>query len=294
VAGGLSPAAAPGTGLGVGAARRGRAAAWLLLGPQSLVLAFLFVLPIALMLVTSVTDPRLSLAHYQRIFTVPLYTHVMLNTFLTSLIVTALCLVLGYPVAYVMARRTDWVSTVLLTIVAMSFWTGFLVRTYAWLVILGNKGPLVAIYHALGLGSPAPKLLFTSFASTLGMTHILLPYMILALFAVMKKIEPDHLKAAASLGARPRAAFSEVFLPLSLPGVVNGSLLVFVICLGFFVTPILLGTPRDMMISQLINQQIEDLLAWGFGSAVAVILLVATGLILAVYNRFAGLDRLWG
>jgi len=294
VAGGLSPAAAPGTGLGVGAARRGRAAAWLLLGPPSLVLAFLFVLPIALMLVTSVTDPRLSLAHYQRIFTVPLYTHVMLNTFLTSLIVTALCLVLGYPVAYVMARRTDWVSTVLLTIVAMSFWTGFLVRTYAWLVILGNKGPLVAIYHALGLGSPAPKLLFTSFASTLGMTHILLPYMIFALFAVMKKIEPDHLKAAASLGARPRAAFSEVFLPLSLPGVVNGSLLVFVICLGFFVTPILLGTPRDMMISQLINQQIEDLLAWGFGSAVAVILLVATGLILAVYNRFAGLDRLWG
>jgi len=294
VAGGLSPAASPGAELGVRAARRGRAAAWLLLGPPSLVLTFLFVLPIALMLVTSVTDPHLSLAHYQRIFTVPLYTHVMLNTFLTSLIVTALCLVLGYPVAYVMARRTDWVSTVLLTIVAMSFWTGFLVRTYAWLVILGNKGPLVATYHALGLGSPAPKLLFTSFASTLGMTHILLPYMILALFAVMKKIEPDHLKAAASLGARPWAAFSEVFLPLSLPGVVNGSLLVFVICLGFFVTPILLGTPRDMMISQLINQQIEELLAWGFASAVAVILLVATGLILGVYNRFAGLDRLWG
>jgi ABC-type spermidine/putrescine transport system permease subunit I len=192
-----------------------------------------------------------------------------------------------------MARRTDWVSTLLLTVVAMSFWTGFLVRTYAWLVILGSKGPVVAAYHALGLGPP-PKLLFTSFASTLGMTHILLPYMILALFAVMKKIDPDHLRAAASLGARPRAAFAEVFLPLSLPGVVNGSLLVFVTCLGFFVTPILLGTPRDMMISQLINQQIEELLAWGFASALAVVLLLATGLILAVYNRFAGLDRLWG
>jgi putative spermidine/putrescine transport system permease protein len=126
------------------------------------------------------------------------------------------------------------------------------------------------------------------------MTHILLPYMILALFAVMKKIDPDHLKAAASLGARPRAAFREVFLPLSLPGVVNGSLLVFVTCLGFFVTPVLLGTPRDMMISQLINQQIEELLAWGFASAIAVILLAATGLALAIYNHFAGLDRLWG
>ena len=294
MAGGLSPAATLGTAVGSRTARRGNVAAWLLLGPPSLVLMLLFVLPIGLMLVTSITDPRLSLAHYQRILTVPLYTHVMLNTFVTSLIVTALCLVLGYPVAYVMARRTDWVSTLLLTIVAMSFWTGFLVRTYAWLVILGSKGPVVTVYHALGLGGAAPRLLFTSFASTLGMTHILLPYMILALFAVMKKIDPDHLKAAASLGARPRAAFTEVFLPLSLPGVVNGSLLVFVSCLGFFVTPILLGTPRDMMISQLINQQIEELLAWGFASAVAVILLVATGLVLTVYNRFAGLDRLWG
>jgi putative spermidine/putrescine transport system permease protein len=294
VAGGLSPAAALPTGVRTGAARRGSPAAWLLLGPPSLVLLLLFVVPIGLMLVTSVTDPRVSFVHYRRIFTVPLYTHVMLNTFVTSLSVTALCLVLGYPVAYVMARRTGWVATLLLTIVAMSFWTGFLVRTYAWLVILGSKGPVIAAYQALGFAGPAPKLLFTTFASTLGMTHILLPYMILALFAVMKKIEPDHLKAAASLGARPRAAFMEVFLPLSLPGVVNGSLLVFVTCLGFFVTPILLGTPRDMMISQLINQQIEELLAWGFASALAVILLLATGAILAVYNRFAGLDRLWG
>lgn len=294
MAGGLSPAAALAAGLRTGAGRRGSPAAWLLLGPPSAVLTLLFVLPIGLMLLTSITDPRVSFAHYQRIFTVPLYTHVMLNTFVTSLVVTALCLILGYPLAYVMARRTDWVGTLLLTIVAMSFWTGFLVRTYAWLVILGSKGPVVATYQALGLAGPPPKLLFTSFASTLGMTHILLPYMILALFAVMKKIEPDHLKAAASLGARPRAAFTEVFLPLSLPGIVNGSLLVFVTCLGFFVTPILLGTPRDMMISQLINQQIEELLAWGFASALAVILLLATGAILAVYNRFAGLDRLWG
>jgi putative spermidine/putrescine transport system permease protein len=293
VAGGLSPAAAVSTAAGSRSSRRGNTAGWLLLAPPSLVLILLFVAPIGYVLLTSLTDPRLSLAHYQRIFTVPVYTQVMLNTFLTSLIVTALCLVLGYPIAYVMARRNDWVSTLLLTIVAMSFWTGFLVRTYAWLVILGSKGPVVAAYQALGLG-PAPKLLFTTFSSTLGMTHILLPYMILALYAVMKKIDPDHLRAASSLGARPRAAFREVFLPLSLPGVVNGSLLVFVTCLGFFVTPILLGTPRDMMISQLINQQIEELLAWGFASAVAVILLIATGVVLALYNRFAGLDRLWG
>jgi putative spermidine/putrescine transport system permease protein len=293
VARGLSaPAALPAVAA-VRGPSRSRAAAWLLLAPSSLALVLLFVVPIGYVLLLSLTDPRLSLAHYQRIFTVPVYTRVLLNTFLISLVVTGLCLALGYPIAYVMARRNDWVSTLLLTVVAMSFWTGFLVRTYAWLVILGSKGPVAVTYGALGLG-PAPKLLFTTFSSTLGMTHILLPYMILALFAVMKKIDPDHLRAAASLGARPGAAFREVFLPLSLPGVVNGSLLVFVTCLGFFVTPILLGTPRDMMISQLINQQIEELLAWGFASAVAVVLLVATGLTLAVYNHFVGLDRLWG
>jgi putative spermidine/putrescine transport system permease protein len=267
--------------------------AWLLIAPSCLALVLLFVVPIAYVLLLSVTDPRLSFAHYQRIFTVPVYTRVMLNTFATSLIVTALCLVIGYPIAYVMARRGGWVSTVLLTVVAMSFWTGFLVRTYAWLVILGSKGPVVAAYGALGLGR-APQLLFSTFSSTLGMTHILLPYMVLALYAAMRKIDGSHLKAAASLGARPAAAFREVFLPLSLPGVVNGSLLVFVTCLGFFVTPVLLGTPRDMMISQLINQQVEELLAFGFASAVAVVLLVATCVVLALYNRYVGLDRLWG
>jgi putative spermidine/putrescine transport system permease protein len=288
----LSGLAAPATTAGPPAHRR-RATPWLLLAPPGLALLLLFVLPIGYVLLLSVTDPRWSLAHYQRIFTVPLYTRVMVTTFATSLIVTVLCLVLGYPVAYVMARRRGWISTLLLIVVAASFWTGFVVRTYAWLVILGSKGPVVGAYQAAGLGPP-PKLLFTTFSSTLGMTHILLPYMILALFAVMKKIEPDHLRAAASLGARPRVAFLEVFLPLSLPGVVNGSLLVFVTCLGFFVTPVLLGTPRDMMISQLINQQIEELLAWGFASALAVVLLAAVAAILAVYDRLAGLDRLWG
>jgi putative spermidine/putrescine transport system permease protein len=286
-----APATRAGGAPGRRAARSG-AAAWLLIAPPTLLLILLFAVPIAHVLLLSVTDPRLSLAHYQRIVAVPLYARVMVHTVLTSLVVTALCLALGYPVAYVMARRSGWMATLLLTVVAASFWTGFVVRTYAWLVILGSKGPVVAAYRALGLGS-APQLLFTTFSSTLGMMHILLPYMILVLFAVMKKIDPQHLRAAASLGARPYAAFREVFLPLSLPGVVNGSLLVFVTCLGFFVTPMLLGTPRDMMVSQLITQQIEELLAWGFASAVAVVLLAATGLLLAVYDRFAGLDRLW-
>ncbi len=268
-------------------------AAWLLLTPAVLFLLVLFVLPIGYILILSVTDPTVSLDHYRRIFTVPLYTSVMLNTFETSLVVTLACLLMGYPLGYVMARRNDWIAKTLLLIVGMTFWTGFIVRTYAWLVILGNRGPIVAAYSALGLAKP-PQLLFTTFSSTLGMTHILLPYMVLALFAVMRRIDPNHLRAAESLGAAPFAAFRNVFLPLSLPGVVNGSVLVFTVCLGFYVTPILLGTPRNMMISQLINQQIDTLLAWGFASALSVVLLVATTSVLLIYNRFAGLDRLWG
>jgi putative spermidine/putrescine transport system permease protein len=265
----------------------------LLVAPATLAIVVLFVIPIGYVLLLSVTDPSVSLAHYRRLFTVPLYTNVMINTFRTSLIVTLCCLALGYPLAYVMARRNDAVAAVLLLAVGLSFWTGFVVRTYSWLVILGNKGPVSALYAAAGWGRP-PQLLFTSFSSTLGMIHILLPYMVLALYGVMRKIDPSYLRAAEGLGAPPWRGFLDVFLPLSLPGVVNGCVLVFTMCLGFYVTPILLGTPKDMMISQLISQQIEDLLAWGFASAIAVVLLACTLVLLAVYNRFAGLDRLWG
>src|SRR5215467_13267661 len=267
--------------------------AWLLVAPAVLCIVALFIVPIGKILVLSVTDPTVSLDHYRRLLTVPLYANVMINTFRTSLIVTLACLALGYPLAYVMARRDDWVAVILLVAVGLSFWTGFVVRTYAWLVILGNKGPVAAAYALAGWGRP-PQLLFTSFSSTLGMTHILLPYMVLALYGVMRKIDPAYLRAAESLGAPPFGAFRTVFLPLSLPGVVNGCILVFTMCLGFYITPILLGTPKDMMISQLISQQIEDLLAWGFASAIAVVLLACTLVLLGLYNRFAGLDRLWG
>ncbi len=267
--------------------------AWLLVIPAVLTIVLMFVVPVGYVLLLSVTDPTVSLAHYQRLFTVPLYTSVLINTFKTSLIVTVACVLLGYPLAYVMSRRNDWVALLFLVAVGMSFWTGFVVRTYAWLVILGNKGPVSAFYAYADLGRP-PQLLFTTFSSTLGMVHILLPYMVLALYGVMRKIDPNYMRAAEGLGARPFSAFRHIFLPLSLPGLVNGSVLVFTLCLGFYITPILLGTPKDMMISQLISQQIEDLLAWGFASAIAIVLLACTLFLLAIYNRFAGLDRLWG
>jgi putative spermidine/putrescine transport system permease protein len=289
----MSKAASMQAGRGRGLTSRDGMTAVLLVAPAIVSIVVLFVIPIGYVLLLSVTDPSVSLDHYRRLFTVPLYANVLLNTFKTSLTVTVACLLLGYPLAYVVARRNDVVAAIFLIIVGLSFWSGFVVRTYAWLIILGNKGPITAGYALLGWGKP-PQLLFTSFSSMLGMTHILLPYMVLALYGVMRKIEPSYLRAAESLGARPFGAFRHVFLPLSLPGVVNGSILVFTMCLGFYITPILLGTPKDMMISQLISQQIEDLLAWGFASAIAVVLLACTLVLLGLYNRFAGLDRLWG
>ena len=154
--------------------------AWLLGAPAVACIIVLFIVPIGYVLLLSVTDPTVSLDHYRRFFTVPLYVNVMVNTFRTSLIVTVACLALGYPLAYVMARRNDVVAVVFVAAVGLSFWTGFVVRTYAWLVILGNKGPVAATYALAGWGAP-PQLLFTSFSSTLGMTHVLLPYMVLAL-----------------------------------------------------------------------------------------------------------------
>jgi putative spermidine/putrescine transport system permease protein len=268
------------------------AAAWLLLAPSIIFLSVFFLAPVAYVLVLSVTEPSFGLSQFRRVFAVPLYLRIMMNTFNTSLIVTVACLLLGYPLAYVLSRRDDWVGRLLLAATAMSFWTGFVIRTYAWFIILGNRGVVASIAAALGL--TAPQMLFTSFSSMLGMTHILLPFMVFALYAVMRRIDTSHTRAALSLGATPSRAFKEVFLPLSLPGVVNGSVIVFTLCLGLYVTPILLGTPRDMMISQLISQQIEELLAWGFAAALAVVLLVTTMVLLAIYNRFIGLDRLWG
>lgn len=272
---------------------RANLSAWTLSAPAVLFIAVLFVYPLLDVVVISFTDPTLSLVHYREFFSSPLYSRVLGNTFWFAFMVTVICLLLGYPLAYVIVRYGGTLGFVLLLVVGMSFWTSFLVRTYSWLVILGSKGPVTKLLAWVGF-DPVPQILFNSFATTLGMVHILIPYMILSIYAAMQKIDPNHLRAAASLGATPFQGFRTVFFPLSLPGVVNGCTLVFIICLGFYVTPVLLGGPRDQMIAGLIGEQIEELLEWGFASAMAVVLLATTMALLAVYNRLVGLDKLWG
>ncbi len=265
---------------------------WLLLSPLGLFMLVFFLVPLGEVAVLSVTDPTVSLANYQKVLTGSLYQRVFLNTFLTSGFVTLCCLIIGYPLAYLMANSTPRTAMLILLIVTMSFWTSFLVRTYAWMVLLGNNGPLVGFLQMLGLEKP--QLLFTRFSSTLAMVHILAPYMIMNVYSVMKKIDPALIRSAESLGAKGWSLLRHVYLPLTAPGIANGSVLVFVICLGFYVTPVLIGSPREQMVAGLIGHQVDEFLAFGLGSAMAMVLLAITLIILTIYHRRFGLDKLWG
>jgi putative spermidine/putrescine transport system permease protein len=266
---------------------------WLLLTPLAVFLLVFFVVPLIDVAVMSFTEPRVTLANYERALTGGLYQRVFINTFLTAGFVTLCCLLAGYPLAYLMSVSSQRTAMLILLLVTMSFWTSFLVRTYAWMVLLGTNGPLVWIFHALGIANP-PQLLFTRFSSTLAMVHILAPYMIMNIYSVMRKIDPVLVRSAESLGARGGSLLRHVYLPLTAPGIANGCVLVFVICLGFYVTPVLLGSPREQMIAGLIGTQLDEFLAFGMGSALAMVLLVVTMVILTIYHRRFGLDKLWG
>lgn len=264
-----------------------------LLAPLFAFLAVFFLVPLSEVVWLSVTDPAPGLGHYVKVLADPYYRRVTFDTMTTALFVTAICVLLAYPLAYVIAEIGGAAGAVLLMLVAMSFWTSFLVRTYAWMIILGNRGPVSGLLHALGW-DPPPLLLFTRFSAVVALVHILLPIMVMAIYAVMRKIDLNIMKAAASLGATPFAAFRHVYFPLTAAGIVSGSTIVFVLCIGFYVTPVLIGSPREQVISGVIGQQIEEFLAFGEASTMAIVLLTVTVVILSIYHRFFGLDRLWG
>jgi putative spermidine/putrescine transport system permease protein len=265
---------------------------WLLLAPLLIFLAAFFLVPLGQVVVMSLTEPELSVAHYSDIVSDGFHLRVLMDTFLTALMISLCCLLLGFPLAYAMAAVPPGWAAAMMVLVTMSFWTSFLVRTYAWMVILGNRGPIAQLVTSLGY--PQPDLLFTRFSSTTAMTHILLPYMVLSLYGVLKRIDVALPRSAASLGAPPAAVIRHVVLPLAAPGIANGLTLVFVLCLGFYVTPILLGSPREQMVAGVIGQQVEEFLNFGEASALAVVLLASTLLVLGLYHRRFGLDKLWG
>jgi len=267
---------------------------WIPLLPLLAYLVVFFVLPMSKAFYGSLWDPHFTLAHYSHFFRQPVYLKVIINSFKIALMVTLFSLLLGYPYAYLLSSVSERTASKLLVFVLLPFWISLLVRNYAWMVLLGRNGVFNTILLSTGLVSKPIKLLYSSRGVDIAMVHIMLPYMILSLYAVMKGIDRNLLKAAQSLGANRLRTFVRIFLPLSLPGVGGGCLMVFIMAIGFFITPALLGGPKDTMIAQLIEQNVTLLLNWGFAFAASFVLLLLTVLILLVYNRFLGLDRLWG
>ena len=265
-----------------------------LLYPLILYLFVLFVYPLLLGLIRSFFDPRFTLTHYIHFFSAPVYLRVILNTFKIATTVTLFCLLLGYPVAYLLSCISPKMSNRLMIIVLIPFWVSLLVRTYAWMVLLGREGVINSTLMGLGLTASPIKLLYNAIGVNVGMVHILLPYMILNLYSVMKGIDRNLIKASENLGANRFQTFIKIYFPLSLPGVGGGCLIVFIMAIGFFITPALLGGTGDIMISQLIEAHVTTLLNWGFAFCASFILLGLTVFILLVYNRFLGLDKLWG
>jgi len=265
----------------------------LLLVPALAWLGIVFVYPLGRLLWASLFTPTLSLASYARLLGSSIYLTVFVNTFEISATVTVLALALGYPLAFVLATAGPRVSRLMLAAIIVPLWTSVLVRTYAWMVLLGRRGLVNEGLQSLGLLDAPLPLLYNRLGVTIGMVHVLLPFMVLPIYSVMKGIDVDLLKAAQNLGANRRQAFLRVYVPLSLSGLATGSLLVFVSALGFFVTPALLGGRRDMMIAMLIDSQISQLLDWGLGSALAMVLFAVTAGILLAVQRFTRAERLW-
>ena len=267
---------------------------FLLVAPAMAALLLLFVYPISSVLLRSFFSPDFTLTHYIYFFKTPLYARVMWITFQISLLSTLSALVVGYPVAYVLRRANPTVRNFFLLAIALSFMISLLVRNYSWIIVLQRNGVLNAIFTYFGVIDSPLKLLHNRFGVIVGMTHIFIPYIVFPVYSVMMGIDLNLEKAAQNLGASRWQTFWRVSFPLTLPGIGAGALLVFIMALGFFITPALLGGRRDQMISNLIQIQVVDLLNWPFASAMSVILLVVTLIVFAVYNRYLGVERLWG
>ena len=235
-------------------------------------------------------DGQLSLEHYQKMVEYKSYARVFVTTFQVSILTTLLCILIGYPLAYFLAMLPQRVAGFFMLAVLLPFWTSLLVRTYAWLVLLQKNGILNDFAISAGIWETPVKLVHNMTGTLIGMAHIMLPFLVLPLYGAMRKIERDMMHAAANLGATPIQAFWKIYFPLSLSGMVAGSLIVFVLCLGFYVTPAVLGGGRVVMVATQITAILENQFNWGAASALGVVLLVATIAILYLAGRFLKLD----
>jgi putative spermidine/putrescine transport system permease protein len=221
-----------------------------------------------------------------------IFVGVFLRTFWISSLVTILTLLLGYPIAYLLASLPPRTANLLMILVLLPFWTSLLVRTTSWVVLLQTNGVLNDIGLWLGLLNERVQLIFNRGGTIVAMTHIQLPFTILPIYSVMKTIPPTHIRAARSLGAGPFFAFWRVYFPQTVPGIAAGCLLTFILSLGYYITPALVGGPNDQMVSYFVAHYTNRELNWGMASALGAVLLAATLALFFVYNRLIGIDRM--
>ncbi|HEY5739727.1 MAG TPA: ABC transporter permease [Gammaproteobacteria bacterium] len=260
--------------------------------PAILAVVAIIVIPVGWLFYLSFVDGdgQFSLQNYQRMIEYKSYARVFLTTFQVSFLTTLICILIGYPLAYFLAMLpARWAGLFMLTVL-LPFWTSLLVRTYAWLVLLQKNGLLNDFAISAGIWETPLKLVHNMTGTLIGMAHIMLPFLILPLYGSMRKIDRDLMYASANLGASPVQSFWRVYFPLSLSGMVAGSLIVFVLCLGFYVTPAVLGGGRVVMVATQITAILENQYDWGAASALGVVLLVATLLVLFAATRLLKLD----
>lgn len=264
---------------------------WLLL-PALVFIAIFFAYPLFDVVLRSFRDSQggFTVQNYEAFFSRAIYIRVLLLTIEIAFMTTIFSLIVGYPLAYVLANASPGMRSVMMVCVMLPFMTSILVRTYGWMVILRPNGIVNTALAGLGLGEI--QLIYNRTGLMIGMVYTMLPYMVLTLYSVMRGIDSRLVAVAKSLGAGSWSAFWRIYFPLSMPGVAGGSLLVFILAAGFYITPRLMGGDRDQMLASIIAYQVDVLLNFNFASAIAVILLVITLACFALYARIVGLKQL--
>jgi putative spermidine/putrescine transport system permease protein len=269
---------------------------WLIV-PSLLMLALVFLVPLAWFFVKTLlidSPPAALPGVFVEVLTSRPMQIAMVTTLWISLLVTAVTLAVGYPIAFYLANRTGWRFSLVIFCVVVPYFTSVIVRTYSWMVLLGRNGIVNQILIGAGLIEAPLPLLYNPFGILVGMTYVLLPYMVLTLYSAMKGIDPSLTRAARGLGASPLYVFRRVYLPLSWHGVVSGSLIVLILAIGFFITPALMGGPSDVMIAMLIERSIEIMLDWQTAAVMSLVLLAATLVLYELYSRVADVQRMLG
>jgi putative spermidine/putrescine transport system permease protein len=275
-----------------GDARWMRLLPFVLVAPGLALVLLLFLYPLFRLVADSFLDPVPGLGNYVEVVTDPTLWQIIETTLIIGAQCTITTLLLAYPVSYLLSRLSRSRSNLLMMFVLLPFWTSLLVRMYAWMVLLGRHGIINEALISFGISDKPYSLLYNRFAVIIGMSHFLLPFMVLSLYSTMIGIDRSLIEAASSMGSSFRQTFLRIYLPLSLPGIYAGCLLVFILAMGFYITPALLGSPQETTISVYIQQQIQQL-NWGEGTAMAVILVAIVVGLFTIYDRLLGFDRLF-